>query len=431
MAPTTIPQLTLDHRIATVSNIPHYDVIVLGAGAAGLMCALTAGQRGKRVLVLESANKVGKKILMSGGGRCNFSNYYVEPHNFLSTNPHFCKSALTRYTQWDFIALVEKHGIAYEERKHGQLFCLDSAKDILSMLLAECEAAAVEIRTKIQLEGITPPAETQPHYRLQTVSGKDSDGAKTELRCDALVIATGALSIPSLGGSGVGYDIARDFNLPLIARRAGLVPMMFSDSTKALCETLAGIAVDADVSCNGQSFRENLLFTHRGISGPAILQISNYWHPGEAISINLMPEQRADDWLIEAKDSKGKQLLRNLLNRELPRALVSALETLWWPTQADTPIAGFADKQLRAIGEQLNNWQLKPSASEGYRTAEVTLGGVDTASISSKTMECKTQPGLYFVGEVLDVTGHLGGFNFQWAWSSGYSAGVAIAETLE
>ncbi|MEH6590748.1 MAG: NAD(P)/FAD-dependent oxidoreductase [Halioglobus sp.] len=427
MAPIAIPQLALDHRIATVSNNPHYDVIVLGAGAAGLMCALTAGQRGKRVLVLEKANKVGKKILMSGGGRCNFSNYYVEPHNFLSSNPHFCKSALTRYTQWDFIGLVEKHGIAYEERKHGQLFCLNTAKDILTMLLAECGTAAVEIRTNSQLEDLSPPTDVQRHYRLQTASSKDSKADKTELSCEALVIATGALSIPTLGGSGVGYDIASDFNLPLIARRAGLVPMMFSDNTKALCETLAGIAVDVEVSCNDQSFRENLLFTHRGISGPAILQISNYWSPGEVIDINLMPEQYAEEWLIEAKGSNGKQLLRNLLNRELPRALVNELEAQWWPTLADTPVAGFSDKQLRRIGEQLNNWQLKPSASEGYRTAEVTLGGVDTASISSRTMECKSQPGLYFVGEVLDVTGHLGGFNFQWAWSSGFSAGIAIA----
>jgi predicted Rossmann fold flavoprotein len=388
------------------------------------MCALTAGQRGKRVLVLEKANKVGKKILMSGGGRCNFTNYYVEPHNFLSANPHFCKSALTCYTQWDFIALVEKHGIAFEERKHGQLFCLNSAKDILAMLLAECETAGVVIKTDCQLEGLSPPSDAQPQYHLRTIFGKDDRSHKAELRCDAVVIATGALSIPTLGGSGVGYDIAGDFDLPLVARRAGLVPMMFSDNTKALCETLAGIAADVEVSCNGQSFRENMLFTHRGISGPVILQISNYWQPGEAISINLLPEQRADAWLVEAKDNKGKQLLRNLLNQELPRALVSELEKLWWRTMADTPIAGFTDKQLRDIGEQLNNWQLKPSASEGYRTAEVTLGGVDTASISSKTMECKTQPGLYFVGEVLDVTGHLGGFNFQWAWSSGYSAGV-------
>lgn len=408
----------------------HYDVIILGAGAAGLMCAFTAAQRGRRVLVVEKANKVGKKILMSGGGRCNFTNLYVEADNYIGGNPHFCKSALSCYTQWDFIAMVNRHGIAYEERKHGQLFCIESAKDILDMLLAECSSAGVTILSKCDVisAGRKNPGEVAlPDSSEQAPGGykvsMTSNGTDSALHCDSLVVATGALSIPTLGGSAMGYDIARNFGLTLTERRAGLVPFMFSDSTLQMCERLSGVSLPVEASCAGRLFSEDLLFTHRGISGPAILQISNYWHPGDPVSINLLPDLEAVDWLLAARDSHGKSQLSTLLNRKLIRSLVAELQSLWWPERADSPLAEFSNRELQTIGQHLNNWQLRPSASEGYRTAEVTLGGIDTDGISSKTMEAKKTTGLYFIGEVVDVTGHLGGFNFQWAWSSGYCAG--------
>ena len=406
----------------------NYDVIILGGGAAGLMCAATAAARGRRVLVLEKANKVGKKILMSGGGRCNFSNYSIEPENFISNNPHFCKSALSRYTQWDFIALVERYGIAYEERKHGQLFCRESAKDILAMLLSECEHAGVEIKTRCAstaITGLNADASSLTENKAANYQ-LDIDGQNERLYCQSLVVATGALSIPTLGGSGIGYDIARQFDLPLTECRAGLVPFMFSDVMKPICERLSGLALEVEVSCGGQSFTENLLFTHRGLSGPVILQISNYWQPGDAINIDLLPEIDAAEWLLTAKQQQGKSRLNTLLNKHLAKALVNELQILWWPQLVSSPLAEFSDRHLQTIGEQLNRWCLKPSATEGYRTAEVTLGGVDTNSISSKTLAAKQQAGLYFIGEVLDVSGHLGGFNFQWAWSSGYSAGQFV-----
>ncbi|SDU05647.1 BaiN/RdsA family NAD(P)/FAD-dependent oxidoreductase [Halopseudomonas salegens] len=397
----------------------HYDVIILGAGASGLFCAFTAAQRGRRVLVLEKANKVGKKILMSGGGRCNFTNYFVTADNFISTNPHFCKSALKRYTQWDFIALVEKHGIAYEERKHGQLFCLDSARDILNLLLDECAEAGAEVRNPCEVSDV----QTRPGggYQLNLAQ----NGNKQTLHCDALVVATGALSIPTLGGSGIGYELAQQFGLPLLPRQAGLVPFMFSDELKGLCERLSGLALDVDVSCNNRSFRENMLFTHRGMSGPCMLQISNYWHPGDRLSINLLPDLDASDALLTAKQ-QSKAQLKTWLGKTLPKALAQELLDRYWPDQGDKPLAECPDKLLREIGSRLNAWEVKPSGTEGYRTAEVTLGGVDTQAISSKTMEAREHPGLYFIGEVLDVTGHLGGFNFQWAWSSGYCAGLYV-----
>lgn len=422
------------------------NVIVLGGGAAGLMCALTAAKRGRQVLVLEKANKIGKKILMSGGGRCNFTNLIIEPENFLSANPHFCKSALKLYTQWDFIKLVEQYGIEYEERKHQQLFCKDSAKQILAMLRTECEEAGVRIWTHCEINSITAlkpsneskddaeneardetKAEKQHNrYQLGFTRGKGDAVIDHTLAVESLVVATGALSIPSLGGSDMGYDIARQFSLKLTERSAGLVPFMFSDNFKAVCERLSGLSVEVDVSCNGQNFSESMLFTHRGISGPAILQISSYWQPGDSIAVNLLPEIMADEWLCEAKLAKGKSLLKTVLQQKLGKALVLELQTLWWPKQAEKILAEFTDQQLKAIGAQLNQWELKPSGTEGYRTAEVTLGGVDTDGISSKTMETKHQPGLFFIGEVLDVSGHLGGFNFQWAWSSGTAAGLYV-----
>ena len=392
------------------------DVIIIGGGAAGLFCAFTAGQRGLSVMVLDSSNKVGKKILMSGGGRCNFTNLDITPENYLCNNPHFCISALNRYNQWQFIDMVERHGIAYHERKHGELFCDESAKDILNMLLDECQQAGVEIKTKCEIKSVK--VAEKGGYSLQTSSG--------QYRCKSLVVATGGLSIPTMGASGFGYQLAEQFGLNLLPRSAGLVPFTFSDGIKQLCETLSGLAVDVEMSVNGVSFRENLLFTHRGISGPAALQLSSYWKPGQTIDVNLLPDHDCQQLLLGFKKSHGKSRLRNLLTQHLSKGLVLELQAMLWADYAETALAEIPDARLLAVAEQLQCWQLKPSGTEGYRTAEVTLCGVDTDQISSKTMECKTQPGLFFVGEVVDVTGHLGGYNFQWAWASGYAAGEYV-----
>ena len=391
----------------------NYDVIVIGGGAAGLFCALTAGQRGRSVLVLDSSNKVGKKILMSGGGGCNFTNLDITPENYLSQNPHFCISALNRYNQWQFIDLVERHNIPYHEKSHGELFCNNSSKDILKMLLDECTAAQVVIRTKSIISQIEPVEE----------GGFNLSVAGQKIHCQSLVVASGGLSIPTLGASGFGYDIAEQFGLQLLPRTAGLVPFTFSDWVKDISETNSGLSVDVEMSVNGTSFRENLLFTHRGISGPAALQLSSYWQPGQFISVNLLPGQDASALLLGYKQSNPKSLLRNLIAPLLSKGLTQSLQTRYWPQHAETPIAEIANATLETLADHLSNWQLKPSGTEGYRTAEVTLCGVNTDHISSKTMECKTQPDLYFIGEVLDVTGHLGGYNFQWAWASGYAAG--------
>ena len=390
-----------------------YDVIVIGGGAAGLFCALTAGQRGRSVLVLDSSNKVGKKILMSGGGGCNFTNLDIMPENYLSQNPHFCISALNRYNQWQFIDLVERHNIPYHEKSHGELFCDNSSKDILKMLLDECAAANVVIRTKSIISQIESVEE----------GGFNLSVAEQKIHCQSLVVASGGLSIPTLGASGFGYDIAEQFGLNLLPRTAGLVPFTFSDWVKDISETNSGLSVHVEMSVNGISFRENLLFTHRGISGPAALQLSSYWQPGQFISVNLLPGQDALELLLGYKQSNPKSLLRNLISPLLSKGLTQSLQSRYWPQYAETPIAEIANATLESLASHLSNWQLKPSGTEGYRTAEVTLCGVNTDHISSKTMECKTQPDLYFVGEVLDVTGHLGGYNFQWAWASGYAAG--------
>ena len=392
-----------------------YDVIIIGGGAAGLFCAFTAGQRGRSVLVLDSSNKVGKKILMSGGGRCNFTNLDIQPENYLSANPHFCKSALNGYNQWQFIHLVERHQIAYHERKHGELFCDESAKDILAMLLDECEQANVSVKTKCDIQGI---ASQDSGYSLHTSLG--------HYHCQSLVIATGGLSIPTMGATGFGYEVAEQFGLQLLPRTAGLVPFTFTDWVKDISERLSGLAVDVVMSVDNISFRENLLFTHRGISGPAALQLSSYWKPGQKISINLLPDIQARALLLDYKKSSAKSLLRNLLSQHLSKGLVLELQNLYWPNHADKPMAEIPDAVLNEVAARLQDWQLKPSGTEGYRTAEVTLCGVDTDHLSSKTMECKTQPGLYFVGEVMDVTGHLGGYNFQWAWASGHAAGQYV-----
>ena len=394
----------------------NYDVIVIGGGAAGLFCALTAGQRGRSVLVLDSSNKVGKKILMSGGGGCNFTNLDITPKNYLSNNPHFCISALNRYNQWQFIDLVEHHQIPYHEKSHGELFCDNSSKDILKMLLDECAAAQVVIRTKAIVSQIEAIEE----------GGFNLSVAGQKICCQSLVVASGGLSIPTLGASGFGYDIAEQFGLNVLPRSAGLVPFTFSDWVKDISETNSGLSLDVEMSVNGMSFRENLLFTHRGISGPAALQLSSYWKPGQFISINLLPDQDAQALLLGYKQSHPKSLLRNLIGPLLSKGFTQSLQARYWPQYAETPAAEIPNTVLVSLAGHLSNWQLKPSGTEGYRTAEVTLCGVDTDHISSKTMECKSQSGLYFVGEVLDVTGHLGGYNFQWAWASGYAAGCYV-----
>lgn len=382
------------------------------------MCAITAAARGRKVLVLEKSNKVGKKILMSGGGRCNFTNLTVEAENFLSKNPHFSKSALSRYTQWDFIELVKKHTIAYHEKTLGQLFCDHSSKDILNLLIDECESAGVEIETHTVIDKVCK-------NDIFELAGKKADKA-ISLTCNNLVIATGGLSIPSLGGSDFGYRIGEQFGHHILPLRAGLVPFTFTDSFKLLSEKLSGVSVPVTITSNGQTFTESLLFSHRGLSGPAVLQISSYWQEGETVTINLLPNIDAADLLLAKKNSQPKILLRSLLGKLLPKNLILELETLWWPQIADTPIAEINDQKLEKLAQQFNAWPLKPAGTEGYRTAEVTLGGIDTNELSSKTMMSNLVDGLYFIGEVVDVTGHLGGFNFQWAWSSGYAAGNAV-----
>ena len=386
------------------------NVVIIGAGAAGLMCALTAAGRGRSVLLLDHANKAGKKILMSGGGRCNFTNMYCEPENFLSTNPHFCKSALARYTQWDFIGLVGKHGVPYHEKKLGQLFCDNKSSDILAMLLAECDEAGVELRLETSVEQID---KTDAGYTLQTSTGKVS--------CESLVIATGGLSIPTLGATGFGYQVARQFGHSILPTRAGLVPFTITDpQLKTLCTELSGTSVeDCLVSCNGTTFRENILFTHRGLSGPAILQISSFWQPGDTVHIDLLPHIDLPEWLATQQQERPNSELKTLLSELLTKKMVTLLADNWF---SNKPMKQYTPAELKQIASKFSDWQLVPAGTEGYRTAEVTLGGVDSHEVSSKTMESLKSPGLYFIGEVLDVTGHLGGFNFQWAWASGYAA---------
>ena len=402
------------------SNTQSYDVIILGGGAGGLFCAITAAKRGKSVLVLEKSNKLGKKILMSGGGRCNFTNHFVNPHNFLSQNNHFCKSALSQYTAQDFISMVVDHNIEFEEKKHGQLFCVNSAKDIVEMLVNECEKYKVTIITNASTSTVKY---IDSRYHLSSTIETKKNTTNLSAESNKLVIATGALSVPTLGGSGFGYDIAKQFQLKITNLQAGLVPFIFTDSIKNICENLAGVSHNVEVSCNGTTFSEDILFTHRGLSGPVILQISNYWYLGDSISINLIPELSISDHIKEIKKIKPKLLIKSILVNMMPKALVVELENLLWSNMANKPIGEWSNSQIEILSNNLHNWVLKPSSTEGYRTAEVTMGGVDTDFISSKSMEVKNQEGLYFIGEVLDVTGHLGGFNFQWAWASAYVAG--------
>src|SRR6478735_2325265 len=372
------------------------------------MCALTAAERGRRVLLIERSNKPGKKILMSGGGRCNFTNMYAEPANFASRNPHFCKSALARYSPWDFIALVERHGVPYHEKKLGQLFCDNKSKDILNLLLDECEQAGVELHPNTSVHRIE---KSEAGYRLRTDLG--------DVAAPSLVVATGGVSIPTLGSTGLGYEIARQFGHDVLPTRAGLVPFTMSGELKDLCTELSGTSVDSVVACNGESFRENILFTHRGLSGPAILQISSFWHPGDVVEINLLPDRDANEWLHAQQAARPNSELKTVLGEVFTKKLAALVADQWF---ASKPMKQYAPAGLREIADTLGAWKLVPAGTEGYRTAEVTLGGVDTREVSSKTMESLRSPGLYFIGEVLDVNGHLGGFNFQWAWASGHAA---------
>ena len=390
-----------------------YDVIVIGAGASGLMCAIEAAKRGRRVLVLDSANKAGKKILMSGGGRCNFTNYSVEPENYLSNNEHFCKSALSRFTQWDFLALVDKYHIAFHERSHGQLFCNESSKEILAMLLNECKDHHVKIKLKTSVSKISQ--NENANFILKTDQG--------DYCCESLVVATGGLSIPKMGATPFGYKIAEQFNLLVKPTRAGLVPFTLDVADKERFSPLSGIAVDAVVTLPDISFRENVLFTHRGLSGPAILQISSYWQPGQGVVIDLLPDVNLGEKIQAAQAERSNQSLRNYLAQYLPKRL---LETMIEAVVLDKSIKAVSSSDIALVEQALQAWQIFPNGTEGYRTAEVTVGGVDCNELSSKTFETKKVAGLYFVGEVIDVTGWLGGYNFQWAWASGWCAGQYV-----
>lgn len=400
-----------------------YDVIIIGAGAAGLMCAITAGQRGRRVLVIDHANKAGKKILMSGGGRCNFTNLYIEPDCYISHNPHFCKSALNQYTQWDFIDLVCRHNIPYHEKKLGQLFCDNKSSDILNMLLDECEQAGVDILLNTCVNKVEQRKSEEGGFSLQITTG--------EVDCESLVVATGGLSIPTMGATGFGYDLAEQFDLKVLPKRAGLVPFVFTDENKAAFAALSGSSLPVEITCNNQSFSEDLLFTHRGLSGPAVLQISSYWNQGEEVTINLLPGRDCESWLLKEKQTSPKKTLKQVFASEFSKKLAEYFSGLFGAiieiACVDTkPLQEISETKLKQVANCLERWLLKPSGTEGYRTAEVTLGGIDTDEISSKTMEVKKVKGLYCIGEVVDVTGHLGGFNFQWAWASGYVAGLNV-----
>lgn len=392
-----------------------FDVVILGAGAAGLMCAMTAGRRGKRVLLLEHIDRPGAKILISGGGRCNFTNREAVPERFLSANPHFCKSALARYTQHDFIALVERHGIPYHEKTLGQLFCDGSSRAVVAMLLAECDAVHVDLRLGHKVTDVT----RADRFRIETTGGS--------FEAPALVLATGGLSIPKMGATGLAYDLARRFGLGLTETRPALVPLKVSPESLPFFQSLSGVSADAVASCGRQGFRENILFTHRGLSGPAVLQISSYWREGESIALDLTPAFDALEFLKDRKRTRPKAEAKTVLAEILPARLAHALADAALPAPSTGPtMANLPDRALALLADRLQRWEVTPSGSEGWAKAEVTLGGIDTAGLSSRTMEARGVPGLYAIGEAVDVTGWLGGYNFQWAWSSGWCAGQAV-----
>lgn len=391
-----------------------FDVIIIGAGAAGLFCAAQAGQRGRRVLLLDNGKKPGRKILMSGGGRCNFTNLYTEPAAYLSHNPHFCKSALARYTQWDFIDLVNRYGIAWHEKTLGQLFCDESAQQIVDLLVAECDKGKVTVRLRSEVLSVT---REETGYWLQL------NGAQAE--AEKLVIASGGLSMPGLGASPFGYKIAEQFGLNVYPTRAALVPFTLHKPLLEQLQTLSGVALPTTIEAqDGTLFKEAMLFTHRGLSGPAVLQISSYWQPGEYVTINLSPATALDDFINAQRQAHPNLSLKNSLAKILPRRLVEILQEL--QQVPDVSLKQLNGRQQAELVERLHQWRIQPNGTEGYRTAEVTLGGVDTALLSSKTLEARDVPGLYFIGEVVDVTGWLGGYNFQWAWSSAWACAQAL-----
>lgn len=391
-----------------------FDVIVIGAGAAGLFCAAQAGANGRRVLLIDNGKKAGRKILMSGGGRCNFTNLYTEPAAYLSHNPHFCKSALARYTQWDFIDLINRHGIAWHEKTLGQLFCDDSAQQVVDMLLKECEAGNVTLRLRSEVIAV---ARDDSGYRLQL------NGA--EVQAEKLVIASGGLSMPGLGASPFGYKIAEQFGLKVFPTRAGLVPFTLHKPLLEQLQTLSGVSVPSVLTAeDGTVFKEALLFTHRGLSGPAVLQLSSYWLPGEFVNVDLSPAQNIDAFINEERQQHPNQSLKNTLAKLLPKRLVECLQLLG--RVPECTLKQLNSRQQAELASALHQWKIQPNGTEGYRTAEVTLGGVDTSQLSSKTMEARDVPGLYFIGEVVDVTGWLGGYNFQWAWSSAWACAQAL-----
>ena len=389
------------------------DVIIIGASASGLMCAIEAAKRGRNVLVLDHANKAGKKILMSGGGRCNFTNYDVSSENYISHNSHFVKSALSRFTQWDFIAMVDEYKIPYHEREHGQLFCNDSSKDILNLLLDECKKSHVRIQLNTKITKIEKDSEQ--YFFVQSEN--------TNYQCESVVIASGGLSIPKMGATPFGYKLAEQFNIKVWPTSAGLVPFTLHNQDKDTLSDLAGIAIDSIVTTQNKSFRENILFTHRGLSGPAILQISSYWSAGKPIEINLLPDINLHEALNKTSARQPQIKLKTMLHKLLPKRLVNTFIDL---ELLDATFQELSQKQLQYVASTFQNWSIKPNGTEGYRTAEVTLGGVDCDALSSKTFESKTVPGLYFIGEVMDISGWLGGYNFQWSWSSGWCAGQYV-----
>ena len=390
-----------------------YDVVVIGGGAAGLFCAIEAGRRGRRVLVIERTDRVGKKVLISGGGRCNFTNRNAAPENYLSANPHFCRSALAGYTPHDFVALVEAHGIAYYEKELGQLFCDGSARQIVDLLLDECRQAGVRIEVNAEVTAAEPA--DGGGFVLATSLGP--------AQCEALVVASGGLSIPKMGATGFGYDLARRFGHTIVPTRAGLVPLTLGQDVLPHYAELSGIGVPVRVESHGAVFSNALLFTHRGLSGPAILQVSNYWQPGEPLEVDLLPDTDAAAWLAEQRGRQPAATLRTVLAERLPRRVA---HTLCGRVFDARPLRQYTDAELRAVAGRLHHWTFRPIGTEGYRTAEVTLGGVNTNELSSATMASRLATGLYFIGEVVDVTGWLGGYNFQWAWASGYAAGRAV-----
>ncbi len=387
-----------------------FDVVIIGAGAAGMMAAIEAGKRGRRVAVLDHAKAPGEKIRISGGGRCNFTNIHASPKNFLSVNPHFCKSALARYTPHDFIALVDRYKIAWHEKTLGQLFCDDTAKDIIRMLLTEMKEARAVLRLGAQIQAVE---KTVSGFRIVT-----ADGA---IDCSSLIVASGGKSIPKMGATGLAYKIAEQFGLPLVETRPGLVPLTLDPVQLESLNALAGVAVDAQARCGKTVFEEAVLITHRGLSGPAILQISSYWREGGDISLNLLPHADIAGVLKAARQQNGRQALQTALSEPLPKRLAQFFAEA--AGLSNRPLADLSDKAIDAFCLTLKDWVIKPAGSEGYRTAEVTLGGVDTKALDSRTMQARDVPGLYFIGECVDVTGWLGGYNFQWAWASGFSAG--------